>query len=128
MERAIQIYAVINLTVIGLSHVLRPHAWVDFFVWLRERREAGVFAAAFMSLVFGSVIVAFHNVWSGIPLALTLLGWAQVLKALIYFSFPRFGLRKLHIPSHERAGMFVVPGALFLLLAALLGYHLWQGS
>ena len=51
-----------------------------------------------------------------------------MLKALIYFAFPQFGLRKLHIPSHERAGMFVVPGALFLLLAALLGYHLWQVS
>ena len=72
MERAIQIYAVINLTIVGLSHVVRPHAWVDYFAWLRERREAGVFVAAFMSLIFGSVIVAFHNVWSGIPLVLTL--------------------------------------------------------
>ena len=128
MERAIQIYAVINLAVIGLSHVLRPHAWVDFFVYLRERREAGVFVTAFLSLIFGSVIVAFHNVWSGIPLVLTLLGWSQVLKALFYFVFPGFGLRKLHIPSHERASVFVIPGLLFVLLAMLLGYHLWSTS
>ena len=50
-------------------------------------------------------------------------GWAQVLKALIYFTFPGFGLRKLGIPSHERAHVFIYPGVLFLLLAGLLGYH-----
>ena len=125
MERAVQIYALINFAVIGISHVLRPRAWVDFFVMLRERGEAGVFATAFLSLVFGSIIVAFHNVWSGIPLLLTLVGWAQVIKALVYFAFPAFGLRKLQIPAPERANLFVIPGLLFLALAALLGYHVW---
>ena len=126
MERAIQIYAIINFVVIGLSHVLRPRAWVDFFVFLRERGEAGVFATAFLSLIFGSIVVAFHNVWSGIPLVLTLVGWAQVLKALIYFAFPAFGLRRHQIPTYERAWIFIPPGALFLVLAALLGYHVWK--
>lgn len=124
MERAIQIFAIINFVVIGLSHVFQPHAWVDFFVYLRERREAGVFATAFLSLMFGSIVVAFHNVWTGLPVVLTIIGWAQVLKALIYFVFPSFGLRKLQIPSHERAHLFVVPGVLFLIVAGLLVYHL----
>ena len=128
MERAIQIYAIINFVVIGISHVVRPRAWVDFFVFLRERGEAGVFATAFLSLIFGSIVVAFHNVWSGIPLVLTLVGWAQVLKALIYFAFPAFGLRRLQIPTYERAQVFVPAGALFLILAALLGYHVWSTS
>jgi hypothetical protein len=126
MERAIQIYAIINFIVIGLSHALRPRAWVDFFVFLRERGEAGVFASAFLSLLFGSIIVAFHNVWSGIPLVLTLLGWAQVIKALINFVFPAVGLRKLQTISQERASVFVLPGILFLILAGLLGYHVWS--
>jgi len=128
MERAIQIYAIINFAVIGISHILRPRAWVDFFVFLRERGEPGVFATAFLSLIFGSIIVAFHNVWSGLPLVLTLVGWAQVLKALIYFAFPSFGLRKLQIPSHDRAYQFVIAGVLSLALAALLGYHVWSTS
>ena len=128
MERAIQIYAIINFAVIGISHVLQPRAWVDFFVFLRERGEAGVFATAFLSLIFGSIIVAFHNVWSGIPLVLTLVGWAQVLKALIYFAFPAFGLRRLQIPTYERARVFVPAGVAFLVLAALLGYHVWSTS
>lgn len=128
MERAIQIYAVVNFAVIGLSHVVQPRAWVAFFAWLRERGEAGVFATAFLSLIFGSLVVAFHNVWSGIPVVLTLVGWAQVLKALIYFTFPAYGLRKLQIPSAERPGLFVLPGVVFLVLAALLAYHVWATS
>jgi hypothetical protein len=64
MERAFQIYAIVNLTVIGISHVARPRVWVDLSVFLRERREAGVFAVAILNLIFGWIIVTFHNVWS----------------------------------------------------------------
>lgn len=128
MERAVQVYAIINFVVIGLSHVFQPRVWVEFFTYLRERGESGVFATAFLSLIFGSIIVAFHNVWSGIPLLLTLIGWVQVLKALIYFTLPGYGLHKLQIPSRDRPKLFVIPGLLFLALAAALGYHVLFNS
>jgi len=101
MEQAVQIFAAVNFAVIGLSHVLQPKVWVDFFAWLGERGEAGVFANAFLSLISGSIVVAFHNVWSGIPMALTIVGWVQVLKALIYLTLPAYGLRTMRIPSRE---------------------------
>ncbi len=124
MEQAVQVFAVVHLAVIGLSHVLQPRAWVTFFLWLRDKGEAGVFATAFLSLAFGSIIVGFHNVWSGIPMVLTLLGWAQVFKALLYFVWPSYGLRKLQWVSQERARLFVVPGVGLLAFAGLLVYHL----
>jgi hypothetical protein len=126
MEHAVQIYAIINFTVIGISHIVRPRVWVDFFVFLRERGEAGVFAVALLNLIFGSIIVAFHNVWSGIPLVLTVAGWANVVKALIYFAFPAVGLRRFQFLSHERANLVVGGGIIFLLLAGVLGYHVWR--
>jgi hypothetical protein len=126
MEHAVQIYAIINFTVIGISHVVRPRVWVDFFVVLRERGEAGVFAVALLNLIFGSIIVAFHNVWSGIPLVLTVVGWANVVKALIYFTFPAVGLRRFQYLSDERANLVVAGGIIFLLLAGVLGYHVWR--
>ena len=46
MERAVEIFAVINLGVIGLSHILAPKAWISFFVLLREKGDAGVIGAA----------------------------------------------------------------------------------
>jgi hypothetical protein len=126
MECAAQIYAIINLTVIGISHVVKPRVWVDFLFFLRSRGEAGVFAVALLNLIFGSIIVAFHNVWSSLPVVLTLLGWASVAKALMYLVFPQFGLRRLEHLSHERANLIVGSGILFLLLALMLGYHLWS--
>ncbi len=124
METAIQVFAVVNLSVIGISHIVRPRAWVAFFEWLKGKGEAGVLVVAFVSLGFGSVIVAFHRVWSGIPVVLTLLGWAQVLKALIYFTWPAFGLKKLQMVSDERARFLVAFGIAFLIISALLLYHL----
>ncbi|HOX55427.1 MAG TPA: hypothetical protein P5205_01180 [Candidatus Paceibacterota bacterium] len=128
MERAVQIYAIVNLTIIGLSHVARPRVWVSFLVLLRERGEAGVFVLAILNLIFGSIIVAFHNVWAGIPLVLTVWGWANVIKALLYFIFPAIGLRRLQALSQERASLVAASGILLLLLAGVLGYHVWRTS
>lgn len=124
MERAVQIFAVIHLLTMGLSHIVAPRAWAEFFVDLRERGHRGVFVVGFMSLGFGSIVAAFHGVWSGIPLALTLLGWAQVVKALLYFLSPEIGMRGLRRVSVERANMFIIPGVALVGFAGLLLYHL----
>ena len=92
------------------AHVFQHRAWAEFFLALRDQGDRGVFVVGFMSLAFGSLIVAFHNVWSGLPMVLTILGWAQVLKGLLYFTLPSYGLRKLGIVDIERARMFVWPG------------------
>lgn len=124
IERMVELFAIIHLGTLGLSHILAPKAWARYFLWLASKEEAGVFVVAFMSLAFGSVVAAFHQVWSGIPLLLTLLGWAQVLKALIYFCFPRHGLKGLQRVSLEHARMFIYPGLAFVALAGILTYHL----
>ncbi|HYO15352.1 MAG TPA: hypothetical protein VE685_19310 [Thermoanaerobaculia bacterium] len=124
LETAVQVYAIINFIIIGLSHIAQPRAWVKFFLLLKEQGEAGVFANAFLSLLFGSIVVAFHNVWTGIPVVLTIIGWSQVLKALVYFVFPRRGLRGFELVGPEHAHRFIAPGLLFLLLAGLLIFHL----
>ncbi|HEX4954318.1 MAG TPA: hypothetical protein VF017_13080 [Thermoanaerobaculia bacterium] len=124
MEIAVEVFALVNLSIIGLSHVLAPRAWAGFFRLLHQQGEPGVFAVGFMSLWFGSIIVAFHNVWSGLPMILTLIGWGQVLKALIYFTFPAFGLRQIARVPPERAHLFVYGGLILLGLTALLAYDL----
>ena len=122
MERAIEIFAAIQLLIIGLSHLLQPRAWVEFFITLREKGRAGVFANGFLSLVFGSMIVSFHDVWTGWPMVLTLLGWAQIIKASIAFVLPDVAMRSLQRVSMERAWEFQVPGALFVVLAGLMAF------
>ena len=126
METAVQVFALIHFTIIGLSHLVQPRAWTDFFIRLHNQGTTGVFVVGFMSLWFGSIIVAFHNVWSGIPAVLTVIGWAQLLKALIYFCFPEFGLKRIAYVKPERAHLYSVAGIVSLGIAALLGFHLWR--
>jgi uncharacterized protein YjeT (DUF2065 family) len=122
MEASVQLFAAINFLVIGLSHIFAPRAWADFFDLLRQKGEPGVFVVGFMSLLFGSIVAAFHNVWSGLPVVLTVIGWAQVFKALIYFAFPSFGLRRLGAVPPERAHLFVYGGFFSIALAGLFFY------
>jgi hypothetical protein len=128
MERAIQTFAVIHFAVIGISHIVQPRVWAEFFIALRAQGKRGVFAIAFLTLWFGTIIVAFHNVWSGIPIVLTLVGWAQVVKGTIYFLFPGFGLKQMQRVSVERSWYFVPGGAVFIVLAGLLVFHLVRAS
>ena len=122
MEKATEFFAALMWTVVGLSHMAQPRAWVEFFVWLRGKGPAGAFVNGFLALGFGAFIVSFHNVWTGLPMVLTLLGWAQVLKGLLAFVAPRLSLWSMSRVSHERSREFVIAGAFALALAGVLWY------
>jgi hypothetical protein len=125
MERAVEVFAVIQFLVVGLSHLTRPQAWADFFIALHARGHAGVFVHGLLSLWFGAVVVAFHNVWYGIPIVLTVAGYLYLVKAALCFLFPETQMRTLGRVSHERAWELRVPGVAFLVLAGALAYSLW---
>jgi uncharacterized protein YjeT (DUF2065 family) len=121
-ERAIEVFAALYFLVIGLSHLFQPHAWIDFFVRLREGGRSGMFTEGFQSLSFGALIVAFHNVWSGLPMLLTLIGWGQVVKGLTRFVLPQLSLRVYQHLSYERVAHFRVAGAVALAIGGALVY------
>lgn len=66
--------------------------------------------SAVYPLSFGALIVAFHNVWSGLPMVLTVIGWAQVAKGLLRFVAPQMSLRAYERVAHERAGQLRIAG------------------
>lgn len=122
MEEGIRIMAAVNFIVIGLSHVAQPRVWADFFIRYRQKGEVGSFLTALLHLPIGAFIVAFHQVWSGIPAILTVIGWAYIVKSLIYFTYPKHGLRMLQRVSIDRAWEFRVAGAVITGLGGLLLY------
>lgn len=124
MERALQIFAVVHLTVVGLSHVLQHRAWAEFFILLREKGHPGVFAHGFLSLGFASMILGFHRVWSGLPAVLTIVGVLYLLKTLHCFLLPALALRSLNRVSLDRSPVFILPGLMYLAVAATLAYGL----
>ena len=86
--------------------------------------DFGNFFNAFLTLGIGSLIVSFHNVWTGIPAVLTVLGWLYVAKGALYFFAPSVGLASIERVSPENARKFVVPGVFLVALSLLLAYSL----
>ena len=124
MEIAVTKLALVCFFVIGVSHIFQPRVWVRFFMHLHDLGEVGSFLNALVHFPLGVVIVSFHNVWHGMPLVLTLIGWSLVLKSFIYFVFPRLGLKSLGRISMERAWEFVVAGIFSLGISGFLTFIL----
>ena len=122
MRDAIQVFAVINLLAIGLSHALQPRAWAELFTRLREKGRPGALLVGGLHLLFGAIIVAGHPVWHGIPIVLTLLGWGWTTKGVLYLCFPELGLKSMGRVDPDRPRGFVVAGVALIAIAALLAW------
>jgi hypothetical protein len=127
MEQAIQVFAAISFLVIGVSHLTQPAAWVAFYQALAARGSPGAFVEGFVCLNFGALIVAFHNVWQGPEVGLTLLGWAQVLKGCGRFVAPALAVRVMARARPERAWYFRVGGVVALGLSAFAWWLRFRG-
>jgi uncharacterized protein YjeT (DUF2065 family) len=124
MERGVEVFAAINLIVMGLSHIFAPNAWKEFFTLLHSKGRAGSIANCFLSIAMGSFIVAFHPGFDGIvPSLLTVYGWLSLLKGTTYLLLPDLGVRSIEAPTKKEAKLFVIPGLVMVSLGvALLVY------
>ena len=127
MERSVEVVAIILFVAVGLSHIMQPRAWAEFFILLRGKGKAGVFVDGLLNLPAAALIIGFHNVWSGIPAVLTLVGWCLFIKSLIRLCAPRLALRMVARVSVDRSWEFQVAGVGLLALAGLLGYGIYAG-
>ncbi|HVF87899.1 MAG TPA: hypothetical protein VM866_09925 [Pyrinomonadaceae bacterium] len=111
-----------------LRHWLVTHhpaaRWAQFFIDLHRKREVGSFINAFIHFPIGALVVAFHNVWEGIPLILTLMGYGWVLKGLIYFVAPSRGVKSMSRVSLERVGKFTAAGVVLVAIGGVLLFSL----
>jgi len=91
---------------------------------LAREGTTGVFYTALLHFALGAFIVAFHNVWRGIPLVVTLLGWGWTVKGLLYLIYPKQGMRMLARVSLEKSHEFVIAGVVLLVLSGLIACSL----
>jgi len=122
MEAGIERLAALVFIITGLSHVAAPKAWARFFIDMREKGEIAGFLNAFVHIPLGLLILAFHPVWSGPGLLVTLIGCALTLKGTIYFLWPALALRSLAHVSEESAWKFRVAGVPAVLLGMFIGW------
>jgi len=109
----------------GVSHIVQPGAWTEFFIHFRGNGRAGVLQLGLLQLPLALVIAILHNVWHGLAIIVTLVGWALLLKSLIYLLLPAAGLRMLATISVENSWRFVVAGVFSVLLGAAILLWLW---
>jgi hypothetical protein len=124
MEIAVTKLAIICFLIIGVSHITQPRVWVRFFMDLHGKGEVGSFLNALLHFPLGVLIVAFHNVWHGLPIVLTLIGWGLVLKSFIYFVFPKLGVKMLARVTMEKSWEFVIAGVVSIGISGLLMFSL----
>jgi len=124
METAVEKLAAICILVTGLSHILQPRVWAEFFIMLREKGKVGSILCGLLHFPLGVIIVAFHNVWHGLPIVVTIMGWGFLLKSILYLVYPKHGMRMLARVSVERSWEFVVAGVMGVVISGLLFFSL----
>ncbi len=72
---AVEFIMCIACILMGLSHIVQPKMWRNYFTFLHDQGLNGVITRTFaLELWPAIVIVAFHQVWSGPGLVLTIYG------------------------------------------------------
>jgi len=99
----------------GLSHILQPQMWGEYFAGLAARGRAGVVTKVMQVELWPALlIVGLHQVWSGPGIVVTVLGWLLLAKVAVGLLAPELALRSMRIP--ERAPRSFVPAGVGLLV------------
>lgn len=122
--QSIQIFVAINLFIVGLSHFILPKTWVDFFEFLHSKNNVGNIINALIALGMGSIILAFHFIWKGFEVLITLYGLSQVIKGLVYLIFPSIGIKNIGKVTPEKASIFKWSGLIMALISTTIFINL----
>lgn len=113
-QAAVQLVMLIACAIIGVSHILQPELWREFFADLAARGRAGmVTKVMIVELMPALLIVSLHQVWSGPAIVLTLYGWLLLAKVIMAFIVPGIAIRSMTLP--ERAPAAFIPAGVVLL-------------
>jgi uncharacterized protein YjeT (DUF2065 family) len=119
-QHAIEVFALLNFFIVGLSLVFRARAWAKFFLWMRREGEAGAVIYGLFCVLWGSLIVSFHPDWHGLLVILPAFGVVQLFEGLIFLVSPFAGLRLMSMLTEERLGLIRLLGVIALVLAAII--------
>ena len=89
MEISIFLAKVLGLwLLIGCAVVLLKPKVVDIMIREINNSTALFYLTAFFTLIAGILIIVGHNIWSGWPIVITLIGWISFIRGLLRLFFP----------------------------------------
>jgi uncharacterized protein YjeT (DUF2065 family) len=80
-----------------------------------------IFLSGLLVLLAGVAIVRVHNVWTGWPIIVTVLGWLAIVSGLVRMWFPQAAAPMAEAFAGSTAGL-LVGGVVVLALGAFLSY------
>jgi len=116
MEQKIQIFVAVNFLIIGLSHIFYFRLWSRLFLKLHELGRTGPFVHGMITLFGGSMVISFHNVWTGPAMIVTMAGWVYVIKAAVVFLVPGLGFRSLSLIKKGNEKNLAVAGVVLTII------------
>ena len=126
ITRAVEVFVSLFLIALGASYLLRPAAWRGFLASLQEKGEGGTLVISLFAFALGSFIVAFHNVWGGVPTILTVYGWLALVKGAFNVLLPGVAMKGIERGLRLGAGVWRTGGAITLVLGIVVLQHALQ--
>lgn len=129
IESAHMVQAVLSLPLLlmGMSHLVQPKMWIDFFTYLHGLGTTGVVLRSFaLELLPAVLITTFHFVWSGPEIIISIYGVLLAAKIAISLVKPAIGLRSLAMANQHQSRSFIVAGIMLILLSALCFWCLFN--
>jgi len=119
LSKLIGLYSIL----VSLSMAMRRQATVDVVTALIHNPPV-LYLAGVMALTAGLAIVLSHNLWSGgaLPVIVTLVGWASLLKGLLLMSLSPEGASEVYLGALHYAEFFYLYDAILFLLGAYLTF------
>ena len=112
----------------GLSHIVRPAIWIDFFTRLHAQGTSGlVLKVLAVELWPAALIVTLHQVWWGPGIVLTLYGWALFTKVWLALLAPEIGMRAMRMAETRGERGFVAAGVMLIVVGLSAGAALLWG-
>ena len=122
MELSILIAKVVS--VIYLSASLGSFFSKDYYLRISEdmcKNAALTYMMGFVTVIFGFLIVNYHNLWgSDWTVLITIIGWLSLIKGVILIVSPKF-LQSLYEPFLTERALKIIP-YVTLSLGLLFGY------
>lgn len=116
--QSIEIFYGVWILIIGLSLFTAHNQWKKLIAsWLDHPEQYFVLAFVFMPI--GIFTILLHNVWTGLGIIVSLLGWLVTIKAVMIFCFPSL-LYKFVNTSLLKRKLFIMMSIIYSLLGILI--------
>jgi uncharacterized protein YjeT (DUF2065 family) len=120
-----KIFALV-FVIIGLSHIVQPKAWAEFFTVVKNTGVAGLIIAMY-TLPVGLVLVVTHNRWGwDWPVLLTLAGWGMTVKGAVYIVAPAVADRALSRFEKQPRRFMQAGGGISALIGIVLTWRAYM--